>query len=77
MECFVLRQGAVGTLWRLDRDRGNSGCLMPADGGGRLQEVVELCGGVVGWSSADEMQFSGGMLKGGPSRIVQRARLSS
>ena len=31
----------------------------------------------MGWSSDDGMQFSGGMSKGGPSRIVQRARLSS
>ena len=29
----VLRQGAVGALWRLDRDQGNSGCLGLAGGG--------------------------------------------
>ena len=27
---LVFRQGAAGTLRRLDRDRGSSGCLMPA-----------------------------------------------
>ena len=44
---LVLRQGAVGALWRLDRERGNSGCLMPADGGVWLQEVAERAGGAL------------------------------
>ena len=52
---LVFRQGAVGTLRRLDRDRGNSGSLMPAFGGAWLQEAVERAGG----SSADGTQHKG------------------